>query len=107
MAKKNNELKACNFDDLLNATGNSYESVMAVGNRSKKLLHGAKLAFHAELEDLNIDVDQRDDHNLVDNDIREIVSQRYEIARKPLLKALDELMDGKLEISYEVETEFF
>ena len=44
MAKKNNELKACNFDDLLNATGNSYESVMAVGNRSKKLLHGAKLA---------------------------------------------------------------
>ncbi|MEM7362306.1 MAG: hypothetical protein AAF335_04855 [Bacteroidota bacterium] len=101
ITKKNNQLKACNLDRLSEITGNMYESVIAVGNRSKKLLNGAKLAFHAELEDLNIDIEKRDDYNLVDNDIREIVSQRYEIARKPLLKALDELLNRRLEISYD------
>ena len=101
MAKKNLELKACDFDRLLNATGNIYESVAAVSKRSNKLLRASKLAFRAELEDLNIK--EGGDNNLVDSDIQDLVSKRYEMARKPLLVALDELMAGKLEISYEEE----
>ena len=105
MVKKNNELKACNFDDMLKGTpgNNVYEFTKSISERSKKLSNNARLAFYGELDDLNIDIDKSNDHNLVDSDIREIVSQRYEVARKPLLKALDELLADKLEVTYEEE----
>lgn len=99
MAKKNLELKECDFDRLSDVTGNIYESVLAVGKRSRKLLHAAKLAFHAELEDLNIK--EGTDTSLIDSDIQEIVSKRYEMARKALLDALDELVQKRLQIIYE------
>ena len=102
MVKKNLELKACDFNRLSKATGNVYESVAAVSKRSTRLLMAAKLAFRAELEDLNIK--EGGDNNLVDSDIQELVSKRYEMARKPLLISLDELFAGKLEITYEDDT---
>lgn len=104
MRKNNLELKACDLDKLEAATGNVYESVLAVSKRSSGLLENAKLAFRAELEDLNIKEDE--DHNLLDSDIQELVSKRYEMARKPLLVALDELLEKKIGVTYQEETLF-
>lgn len=97
--KKNLELKACDFNELSGATDNAYESVLAVSKRSSRLLDNAKMAFRAELEELNIR--EGKEHTLLDNDIQELVSKRYEMMRKPLLIALDELLEGKIKVSYE------
>ena len=98
MPKKNLTLKACDFDQLSNATSNVYESILAVSNRSKQLQQSASLAFRAELEDLNIK--EGEDHSLLDSDILGLVSKRYELAPKPLLIALEELLENKLSVTY-------
>ena len=100
MEKNNSELKACDFDALSSVTGNVYESVLAVSQRSSKLVDSAKMAFRAELEELNIKEDA-DHQNLLDSDIQELVSKRYEMTRKPLLVALDELLDKKITVTYQ------
>jgi len=104
MIKKNLELNASDFDRLSNATGNVFKSVVAVAKRSKRLKEGQSVSFCGELEELNIK--EGGDNNLVDSDIQELVSKRYELVPKPSVTALEELLSGKLEISYEEENIF-
>ena len=97
--KQNPELSPCNFNELCTSTDNIYESVYAVSQRSVQLLISAKLSFRAELDDLNIV--EGADNSIVDSDIQELVSKRYERAVRPLVLAIEELKQGKLEIIYE------
>lgn len=99
MAKKNLELKACDFDSLSKATNSVYESVAAVSKRSRDLCASARFALRSEFADLNIK--EGGDNNFVDSNIQELVSKRYEMMRKPLLTSLDELLTAKLKIKYE------
>ncbi len=105
LSKKNEELRPCDNDRLAELTGNSYEAVVAASTRSKRILERRRLAFRAELEDLNIH-EEEGTNDLVNSNIQDMVSRRYEMSRKPLLVALDELFDDKVKVSYEEEGDF-
>lgn len=94
--KPNLELASYSFDDLCQRTQNVYKSVRMIGERANQEKVRMSVAFRAELADLSI-VEGGDRNNPVDSDIQEIVSKRYEMARKPLLVAVDEMLGGKLE----------
>lgn len=103
MVKKDLMLKACDFDSLSKITGNIYESVSVVSKQSRSLTTNARMALFAEFADLNIK--EGADNNFVDSNIKELVSKRYEMARKPLLSALDDFLTNQLEVTYDDEVE--
>ena len=87
------------FNQLTQPTGNIYLSIRVVGLRADQLLAQESAAFQEALEK-QVEIQQQEQHLLpilpTPKTAQLELAKRYEAHRKPVLRAMDDLVAGKL-----------
>ena len=96
--KQSIALSPRNFVELVNSTGNIYETTVIIAKRAKKNALKTKEELDARLVEFVSHTDNLEE--VIEDKKRIEISKSYEKQPKPVSMAIEELLDGKIMVRY-------
>lgn len=91
------------FKSIEQGSGNIYESIMAIANRSNEISETIKEELLGKIEEFKTNNENLEE--IFENNEQIEVSKFYESLPKPVLIALDEMVNSKLDVTRGVKVE--